>query len=78
MPKDDISLKNVECPECNEVFDTPEGHLFGTCPTCDAEYWLDIIWEPGWGPPVDAAKLRKFKGIHSFGPSWYSVEWGEY
>lgn len=78
MPADDISIR-IECPKCDTQFTTPEGHLFGNCPTC-GEFWVfDILWEPKpeWGAPSDAAKMRRYKGIHNFRSSWYSVEWGE-
>ena len=77
MTADDISLKNVECPVCDEVFDTTVGHLYGTCPNCNEPWWLDILWEPGWGNPVDVAKMRRYKNIRNHGPSWYCVEFGE-
>ena len=76
MPSD-IKLKDVWCPFCDITFDPPEGDETGTCPECETVWWLDTLWMPGWGPPVNEARMRSFKGVHSHGPNWYSVEWEE-
>lgn len=72
----DLKLKNVWCPFCDITFDPAEEDEAGFCPGCDRAWWADPVWKVEWNePPVDAAHMRKFKGIHSAGPNWYSIEW---
>jgi hypothetical protein len=67
------------CPFCDADFEFDPEIAGGNCPNCDREWWIDTIWDEDMdGRRDDAAKLRRFRGIHNVGKKWYSVEWREW
>lgn len=86
--KDDLVLADLECPVCNHIFTTQEGHLKGECPSCNEFWWLDIIDEEEMGvvlPKKDKDKIKQkikdkdkyYKYIREHKGAIYNVEWGE-
>lgn len=91
--RDDLILEDLECPDCDTVFTTQEGHLCGECPTCGLHWWLDTIVEDDDELPIRHRgkgvarknKLRqdirdKKKGtkrMRVHKQAVLSVEWGE-